>query len=353
MIVHIFASENTFVYPFIQFLTDCFDDKDHLVLICTDVCRICFPKDKEDILTPINDVGKILKSADKIICHSLFNPKLTIYMSLYKSLLNKTYWVIWGGDLHFYESANTSIKYRVLEYFRRRFIKNIAGVCTLVDGDFDLLIKWYKTYAKKFEAIYAISASFMSDILIQSEKEKTDNKRRILVGNSATKSNLHKYVLNQIKDKNIIFDEIICPLSYGDSSYAKEIQDYGNELFGKKFVPIREYMSQEKYVDLLNSIDVAILYNDRQQALGNIYILTLLKKIIYLNPNSETYNQLVKKEGYHYYSLQVTEGLFFRDEIELELNQKKMILKNSIDNQYSIWNKIFKDDLRTRRQFNG
>ena len=195
MIVHIFASENTFVYPFIQFLTDCFDDKDHLVLICTDVCRICFPKDKEDILTPINDVGKILKSADKIICHSLFNPKLTIYMSLYKSLLNKTYWVIWGGDLHFYESANTSIKYRVLEYFRRRFIKNIAGVCTLVDGDFDLLIKWYKTYAKKFEAIYAISASFMSDILIQSEKEKTDNKRRILVGNSATKSNLHKYVL--------------------------------------------------------------------------------------------------------------------------------------------------------------
>lgn len=43
----------------------------------------------------------------------------------------------------------------------------------------------------------------------------------------------------------------------------------GKELFGEKFIPLTEFMTFEKYLEFLGSIDIAIFAHKRQQAMGN------------------------------------------------------------------------------------
>ena len=70
------------------------------------------------------------------------------------------------------------------------------------------------------------------------------------------------------------------PLSYGDLKYQSQVIDIGKDLYKEHFHPITEYMDMIQYTQLLSTMDVLIMYTDRQIGLGNIYTSVLLNTVV-------------------------------------------------------------------------
>lgn len=115
----------------------------------------------------------------------------------------------------------------------------------------------------------------------------------LFLGNSASLSNNHLSILNSLS----IFDKekflIVSPLSYGDFNYANCVISHANKLFGSSFIPIKEYLSKEKYSNYLSSADVIIMNHIRSEAAGNVFMLLAMGKKIFLHGESNLYKFLI------------------------------------------------------------
>lgn len=116
------------------------------------------------------------------------------------------------------------------------------------------------------------------------------NKKNILLGNSATLTNNHIEVLNLISNPNFDFQKIICPLSYGNSIYTKYIVNYGNQLFGSRFHPLTEFVSLDEYLKIIQDCPIVIMNHLRQQAGGNISSMLYKGATIFLNEENPIYD---------------------------------------------------------------
>jgi len=92
----------------------------------------------------------------------------------------------------------------------------------------------------------------------------------ILVGNSASPENNHLETLELLAEVGIGHRRVLAPLSYGDRSYGDEIERAGQQLFGDRFVAVREFLPLDQYSRLVAGCDVVVMGHRRQQALGNI-----------------------------------------------------------------------------------
>ncbi|MDU1509624.1 MAG: TDP-N-acetylfucosamine:lipid II N-acetylfucosaminyltransferase [Clostridium butyricum] len=236
-----------------------------------------------------------LNRSKKILIHSLIIPKkLLVFLAVQKRLLNKMIWIVWGADLYYYREIKHNYKEKLLEYFRRKFIKNVDSMATLVREDYDLAIKWYKTNAKYFYAAYMDNEKtiqYLKNIRGLND-DITKDYISILIGNSATETNNHIEVFKLLEKYKKEKIKIVCPLSYGDLKYAEQIIDCGKNIFDDKFIPLTSFMDSNEYMDLLNSVDIGIFNNNRQQALGNIFSLGYLGKKVYIRDDTSMWNEL-------------------------------------------------------------
>src|SRR5690606_36355835 len=65
--------------------------------------------------------------------------------------------------------------------------------------------------------------------------------------------------------------------------------EVGKELFGEKFVPLVEFLPADVYLGILERVDLAVLNFQRQQGLGNIFVLIAMGKAVFMQPNTSTY----------------------------------------------------------------
>jgi len=352
MNLHIFNNTNhKFSEPFFDFVENNFNKKNHTFLIWGDY-SINKYKYRENlvILSNENKISKLIKlfklmyKSDRIFIHQLFFPfPLMFLYSFQKKILKKSYWVIWGGDLYHYKFRNKGFKSDIYEFMRRKVIKNIGNIVALVEGDYELAKKWYKTEAVYHEAFY-YSPQFCENI-DETNNTKKRNKKIIQIGNSADPSNNHIEILNKLlkfKDKDI---EIIVPLSYGDREWAKEVIKNGQMLYGDKFRSLDDFLPPQEYRKILNSVDVAIFNHDRQQALGNILILLHLGKKVFVKNDITTWNFLKKKEltVYNTYDIDKLnfEEFIFLDESTKEKNREMIEKEFSEEKCVRLWKNIF------------
>lgn len=125
---------------------------------------------------------------------------------------------------------------------------------------------------------------------------------RIFIGHSAFAQNNQLDVLAQLKTLNFQ-GEIICSLSYGDTDFAKAVIEKGNALFGEQFIPVTEYLTKERYFNLLNTCDIYINNSIIQQGLGNILTAAYMGIPVILNRKGVVY-EFMKEQGMHCFSLQ-------------------------------------------------
>ena len=146
MILHIFNDQKKFSKGYFEMLQD---NK----LLAKDTHLIHYGKKDDffekmgiktvfirDFFNPFSNfkmIGLLFK-ADKIIVHSLASPYL-LFMLLFKSIVSKVYWVIWGKDLYFYHMLDKpKIHHKIYECLRKTVIKRIPNICSIFEEDYKL-----------------------------------------------------------------------------------------------------------------------------------------------------------------------------------------------------------------------
>jgi hypothetical protein len=266
---------------------------------------------------------------------------MTFLLFLQIWLLKKSYWVIWGGDLYHYKFRKKNFKSNLYEFVRKKVIKRMGNIICYNQSEYNLAKKWYRTKAKPFYTFFYPSNLFKNYDFKNIDK---DNYTYIQVGNSADPTNNHIEILEKLskfKDKKI---KIICPLSYGNKEYREKVIEKGKEIFSNNFIPLIDFMPFEKYMKLLNKIDIAIFNHKRQQAVGNITSLLGFGKKVYIRDDITTWD-LFKDIGIKVFSTNNEKDNWI-DKID-EINKEKnidLVKKNfSLEQLKKDWEIIFYD----------
>ena len=334
--IHIMNNDK-FVKPFVDFLNKNFNPDEHMVL-CYRTCP-----DKEPTLFPrgrnvyeyvyFKDINGLLgANINKIIFHSLFLPGVIDRLYREPELLKKSYWVIWGGDLY---NAPRDEKNDLVR-------KNFKGYISLITGDEKKAEEKYSSEALLFYASYP---SLMDSSFLRTLPSIKNDEVVIQINNSCDQSTLEVLdILSKFKDKNIKLRTI---LSYGRMEYKGEIIRKGKEIFGDKFEYLDKLISLKDYGRFLNKNDILILYQNRQQGLGNAIFGMALGTKVFL-PFNTTSLQYVDQFGLKVFDSLNLKNLSFAELVHYEENIKKHNIKaaleycnNSSPRRSDEWQQIF------------
>jgi len=230
---------------------------------------------------------------EKVVIHGLYNNRHNLLYLFVPQLKKKAHWVIWGGDLYSFKHRNEGLKADLQEYIRRLLFKRIQNVISATEGDYKLLNEWYRGQFQHFYARYYIPLIFPK---LDCSKKIDASILNVQIGNSSSSTNNHLEIFQRIQ-KELIIDNVFIyvPLNYGDLAYRDIVLNSGFTILGSNFKPIVDYMDYDVYIKFLKTIDTAIFYHDRQQALGNIAQLLALGKKIYIRSDTTHYKSLIEK----------------------------------------------------------
>lgn len=168
---------------------------------------------------------------------------------------------------------------------------------------------------------------------------KLVNGNNILVGNSATDTNNHVEIFDLLNTLALgDSTKIICPLSYGNDTYKKNIINIGNNILGERFEPLVEFMNIDDYISKIISCRVVVMNHVRQQAFGNIITMLYLGAKVFLREENPIYIFL-KNKGAIIYSIQGLEknnDLIYEKLIDSEVVKNQNILRDFISEDATI-----------------
>lgn len=169
---------------------------------------------------------------------------------------------------------------------KRKAIQRIDYLGTSFQEEFDMITKRIRLQKKLFEYwYYPLEKIVATTVVMNSAKE------HILVGNSGFPTLNHLDVFERLaKIPNIKQASLIVPLNYGNDDYIATLKAKGEELLGDAFKPLDTFLPLEEYNKILQNVAVAIFYNYRQQALGNIIALLYMGAKVYLSKQNPIYH---------------------------------------------------------------
>jgi hypothetical protein len=85
--------------------------------------------------------------------------------------------------------------------------------------------------------------------------------------------------------------------------YTDEVKKVGKKYFGDKFVPIEEFLPFDKFREITMSCGNVIMPQERQQAMGNIYLSLWNGCKVFFSETSVTY-KFLKSMGFKIYTIQ-------------------------------------------------
>lgn len=186
---------------------------------------------------------------------------------------------------------------RAMLFYRweSRIIRRVDYFSSPIPEDYELLKRACADFRAKYHQLSygSVEALFQSG---QSPAIRDD----ILVGNSATPTNNHIEIFQQLGRLDIGKRKLIVPLSYGDATYREEIIRIGHAMFGANFFPLTQFMPLADYNRVIASCGIAIMNHKRQQALGNINTMLYQGAKVFLNPDSAVYS-FFRNRGAHVY----------------------------------------------------
>lgn len=363
--LHIMHNDK-FIAPYIDYIDKNFDSNEHLFLIVGGVSqdKITIPikENIKNIMINFKTNNKYWKyliyliklpyfyiqllkffrkvKAEKIFFHGLFDVRLIPFLYVFKGFLKKSYWIIWGGDLYCYQNRKKNfikkLYYKLEDYVKGNFI----GYVTVNKGDYKLAQQYYGAHGQNY--VNQLYPTALYKELEFEETKKSEGLISIQIGNSANPSNNHYEILDKLfKVKSNREIKIFCILSYGGTEkYVKSVIEYGNKLFGKKFIPIVEFMSFEEYLKYVSNIDIVIFAHKRQQGVGNLIAFLSMKKTIVLRSDVTTYESYIEN-GIKVKSFENLDKLEKFDKKVLENNKKIAKEIYSLEMFTKSWREIF------------
>lgn len=271
-----------------------------------------------------------------IFIHYL-SPDLSKWVVKNKAYKGKLLWGFWGADFFspfrlfsdfiyddeskkyqskhgtFTSTANPiinfakQIKYNLLdkiiskktEQIKIEALARIDYVLHYNELDIALIRQRYPNFRAIHKDFYYLDYNFDEIQLTTAEfKERSKQKFNLTtkfvvqIGHNSSVSNNHISILNVIKG-DIADTTFIIPLSYGDKRYTHHIKSIAKQKLGDNALPIEEFMSKEKYMELLAAVDTCIMNHKRAEAGSNIVLLLAMGKAVYMNPTNNLYQYFI------------------------------------------------------------
>ena len=109
-----------------------------------------------------------------------------------------------------------------------------------------------------------------------------------------------------------------------------------------------DFVPKDAYIRWLNTMDVGVFANDRQQALGNIFYLMRLKKKVYLRKGTSMWNNFVntkKVTVYDFMTIPQLDASAFRSIPQRVADENAVRIKDFIYGPERIeqWKRSFED----------
>lgn len=281
---------------------------------------------------PTTKLLEELSQFDLIVFHSLYHKFARLALALPRE--QRLLWIFWGSEVYNdyaeADKANCGTqtarlwRYKPTQVIARRLkqwsdqlltkiqatrsiklsdkelvqiIQRMDYVGSFMDEDIQKIREYISFDAKAFWFSY----SDLSQLTVGMQGKQLRG-NGILFGNSATYSNNHLEVIQQLSHLDLSDHKIICPLSYGDIQYRDLILNQAQTL-GSSFHPLTDFMSLEEYNQILLTCPVAIMGHYRQQAVTNIMALIWLGTRLYLSERNPVYHYL-KRIGIELYSIE-------------------------------------------------
>ncbi len=158
--------------------------------------------------------------------------------------------------------------------------------------------------AKQFPAAVQWNYGSLEEVLLKGFIDRQMSGQNILLGNSASASCNHLDILDWLASSTSLQgQQVICPLSYGDTAYASAIKTTGQQLLPANFLPLTDFMPLQQYLDLVSSCSHLIMNHVRQQGVGNILIMLYLGAMVFLREENPCYDYF-RQQGFVLYSVQ-------------------------------------------------
>ncbi len=305
-----FIIDNQYSKRFILYMNEHYDVEKNKFYVVNRNRKLMFLDGIENVnvvagnsIMAILNMRKIVRNEKdaNIFIHYLGDKHL--FPLFFKGKKQISYWIVWGGDLYSYidfplfdkETAKVvkcnehlSFLQSIMRIFRTYIIRHKVDCLCLSPYEYELLTSFYKVKPKR------VNFKYPNPVIINKIEncnlEKNNHEKIILVGNSGAEENNHIDSFIKLSQLSGNF-KVIVPLSYAcEENYREIVIQKGKEIFGNKFVPLLDFMNPEQYLELLLSVDVAVMNHFRQQAVGNMRTLITLGKKIYLNETNPMYN---------------------------------------------------------------
>ncbi|MFY7839492.1 MAG: TDP-N-acetylfucosamine:lipid II N-acetylfucosaminyltransferase [Lacibacter sp.] len=319
VIAHVMIFEK-FNERYINFIDANFSINDHVFFIIgTNYAGYDTGKLKNTVV--VNSYPSVVKmflrlaAAKKIILHGLWHSGFIRLLNYQPWLVKKCYWMMWGGDFYYHDRERAA---------KKKLIGRLKHFVSLVEGDYQLVKKWYAangTFHQSILYTYLSNEEFEIPVHVPAENGCT-----LLVGNSADPSNNHVQIFEQLVPYKHVIGEVLVPLSYGNQTYAQEVIAKGTALLGNKFKPLVQFMSLEEYRAVLQRTDIAVFNHNRQQGLGNLIALLAYGKKVFLRKEVTTWKTFTDL------------GITLYDVSDLELS---LISKDVSDSNRSVMRQFF------------
>ena len=319
--------------PFVDFLNEFFNEKEHDIYCMHRYSDFPFPKGNNVTRVDYFKNTQIdFSKYNKIFCHGLFIQDVVDLLYKSKEVLNKTYWIVWGGDLY------NAIRNEKNDYVR----KNVKGYLLFAKNDSKVILSIYGVNLSDHEVLpieYPLSVDIsMYDKLVTSSSQNIT----IQINNSCDKSTLE--ILDILSTYRMDGIRITTILSYGQTQYKEQIINKGKLLYGNNFGYLDELLSPSDYASHLSEVDIYIANQNRQQGTANIDMMLYLGKKVFIRKDVSTYDMYTSL-GYKIYDTNTIKDLsfedFIKDEYSLQNKEKASYFTSKIYRK-KLWENAFK-----------
>jgi dTDP-N-acetylfucosamine:lipid II N-acetylfucosaminyltransferase len=236
----------------------------------------------------------VLKSEKRILLYFPRNP------IGYIKNLNRYFQALRMKKLNLEEQKNARIQ----------FLKRLSFFCHWNHLDLGRVVAAYGGKPVLLDFFYDVSLDKISKP--GTNKKLAGATVNIWLGNSDTLTNNHfdAFVsLKKFRNDNI---KLFCPLSYHSGVYEKYVTKQGLKYFNEKWNPITEFMAISDYMQLMETIDVVVMYHNRTQAAGNIFAFVKMGKKVFLKKQSTIYS-LMMENGIKVFDSNTIKDLSFEE----------------------------------------
>ena len=209
----------------------------------------------------------------------------------------------------------------------KKVAERVKIFSTIIPYEKSLVERYFQNHAKYLPLpTNSLEKGINTDNYEKTIITKGKVRKNILIGNSGNPTNNHLEALHFVsrhKDEDI---SVHLPLTYGNKEYINNICKTGKSLLGSKFYPLLNHLTQTEYYNFLNSFNIFIFNNYRQQGIGTIINALWCGGKVYLSNRNVT-SSYYKDQGLRIFFIE--DDLFTSTAFNLFIPlTKKEILSN-------------------------